>query len=236
MASPIPRYRLIGLLGLIGYLLTALGIILGVIPFTSILGLIGMIIAGTAWFVLGVDLRDNYYKALGVILITSTSILFTMIYIWTYTMVLQLTSDQHILTNEEEVLRNFMDQVLLLTAVFTLIIWPIEALHIVGHFKAERDLGIKLFKHSAIVRLLSLIFNMTSTLLLVQNIYSNKQEILKIIEEISRYAKTAIPERVILELTKIMGLPLTLALIASMTMVIASILSATSFNKLRRSI
>jgi len=234
MATTKPRYKLIGLLGLLGYLFAMLGIALGIIPYVAILGLAGVIVAGIAWIILGVDLKDNYYKVLGIILVASTIALFTMIYTWAYTIIIQIIMHQHVSTNKKEVFENLIDQMLLLAALISLIIWPTEVFHIVGHFKARRDLEIELFKYSAITRLIALIFNMISTLLLIQNMYTSKQEILKIIEDVSRSMGTAIPEEIMFKLAKIIGLPLVLAFIASIAMVIANTLSAVGFNKLRK--
>jgi len=233
MATIKPGYKLIGLLGLIGYLLAMLGIVLGIIPYIAVLGLAGVIIAGVAWIILGIDLKDNYYKVLGVVLVASTITLFATIYIWAYTMVVQVVIHKHVLTSKEEVLENLIDQVLLIAALISLITWPTEVLHIVGHFKANRDLEINLFKYSAITRLMTLVLNMSATLMLIQNMYTSKHEILKIMEEISMSMKTTISEEIIFKLAKIIGLPLILTFIASITMVIANTLSAISFNKLR---
>lgn len=233
MGKDKPRYELIAILGLLGYILAVVGVVGGIITYVATLGLAGVVIAGIAWMILGIDLEDRYYKIQGIILVASPVIVFIITYAWMYTLMYQriITPSPWI---EETVLETLIDQILLLVSVIALIAWVTEVFHIVGHFRAGRELEINLFKYSATTRLITLALNMTATLLLTQSTMEHKHELIKILQELTETEEPSmISEETILELARIMGPPLVLALLATITMIIANIISAVSFYKLK---
>ncbi len=224
----------VGLIGLVAYLLLAIGVVLSFIPYVGFIAFAGVILAGVAWIMLGVESRDKFFLVTGILLIAVIIVVYASAYVWAYNILGMIKDRPQAIANPEEFIANLIDQAATYVAVLALITWPMEAVHSIAHIRLGKLEGIGVLRFSGYTRIAILLLNIAASITLTQALLENKYEIARIISEYAR--KPVAGQELGLKLMTLIGkfsLPLTLGLLALILLIAANIMSAIGFNKIR---
>ena len=229
------RRSTIGLLGLIAYLLLAIGVILSIIPYIGFMAMVGMILAGVVWIMLGLEEKDKFYLIAGAMLVAVIVIVYASAYIWTYSLVNYVIQVAPEKKNSEELIASVLEQAVTYIAILALIIWPMEAVHSIAHIRLGKAEDIGVLKFSGYTRIIVLLLNIIAAITLTQALLDNKYEIARTIEELAKQNAIGQQElsQQLIPLISKFTLPLGLGLLALILSLTANIMSAIGFNKIR---
>ena len=227
------RRSTIGVLGLIAYLLLAIGVILSLIPYVGFIAMAGMILAGVVWIMLGLEEKDKFYLIAGAVLVAVIIIVYASAYIWFYSLMsyaIQVAPEK----SPEELIASVLEQAVTYVAVLALIIWPMEAVHSIAHIRLGKTEDIGVLKFSGYTRIAVLLLNIIAAITLTQAILDNKYEIARTLKELAKQnvSQQELSQQLIPLISKF-TLPLSLGLIALILSIAANIMSAIGFNKIR---
>ncbi len=237
-------------LGLIGYILLLIGSLLGLFVFGIIVGFIGWIIVGIAWFMLGGWSRASSLKIIGLILILApivavvAGIVGVFISISSATTVAVNTSSNVPNTSSIVNVSAFVNSLIVAIVVALEIYLVGEFFHIIAHYKAYKLLNVSTFKYAMftwsaafIARVVALVLIIHAIVRILPVIVTNSIGRSGIIfinnTSLANISNGVVPGRITTELLGTLGSALLAGIIGFILGIIASIISMLAFNSVK---
>ncbi len=232
-------------LGLIGYILLLIGSLLGFFVFGIIIGFIGWLIVGIAWFLLGGWARAPSFKIIGLVIILAPIVAVVAGIIGVALAVSAAVSIGNTSSPQGPLnITSFVNGLIVVIVVALEIYLVGEFFHVVAHYKAYKLLGSTTFKYAMLTWGAAFIARVIAIALIVQSIASILPVILTggagiLIGETGNNTSTVnittrvIPQELSTETLGILGSAMLAGIISFILGIIASIISMLAFNRIK---
>lgn len=132
----------------------------------SIIGIIGLLIAGIAWILLGKFRNDKLLICNGVLMITLvilSGVLMIYLFLTTFKYTTIEVKPENVI--ESGYLMNLVN-LIILSVLITSIFFTWYIIHIISHFRASSVTGVKMFKYAGITHILIIIVSVIFVILI----------------------------------------------------------------------
>ncbi len=231
-------------LGLIGYILLLVGSLLGLFVFGIIVGFIGWIIVGVAWFLLGGWARASSLKIIGLILILAPIIAIAAGIIGVFMAISSATLTVNASSTSIMDAQTFVNSLIVAIVVALEIYLVGEFFHIIAHYKAYKLLNISTFKYAMFTWSAAFIARVIALVLIIHAIAKILPAIIAgsigetgiaIVNNTSltNISSGVLPSEITTELLGMLGSALLAGIIGFILGIIASIISMLAFNSVK---
>ncbi len=231
-------------LGLVGYILLLVSSLLGFFVFGIIIGFIGWLIVGIAWFLLGGWARAPSFKIIGLILILAPIAAVVAGIIGVISVISSEITTANVSSPPSSLDVSPFINGLIFVIVIALEIYLVgEFFHIVAHYKAYKVLNISTFKYAMLTWGAAFIARVIALILIIQTIASILPVILTrdigaIAEEISNnttinVTSNVLPQELTTQILGALGSAMLAGIIGFILGIIASIISMLAFNGIK---
>lgn len=232
-------------LGLIGYILLLISSILSFFIFGIIIGFVGWLVVGVAWFLLGGWLRASSFKIIGLILILSPMIAIATGVIGVISVISSTITIGNASSPPSSLdTASFINNLIAIIVIALEIYLVGEFFHIVAHYKAYKLLKIPSFKYAMFTWVSAFIARVVALVLIIQAIAGILPAILaKDIEVIvggpgnntiiNNTSSGVLPQELGAQILETLGSAMLAGIIGFILGIIASIISMLAFNRIK---
>ena len=230
-------------LGVVGYILLLVGSLLGFFVFGIIIGFIGWLIVGIAWFLLGGWARAPSFKIIGLIIILAPIIAVVAGIIGVVFVISSVAANVNVSSPPSSLdISSFINGLIVVIVIALEIYLVGEFFHIVAHYKAYKLLRISTFKYAMFTWGAAFIARVIALILIIQTIASVLPVILTrdigtFVEGVNNttmnMGSMVLPQELTRDILGMLGSAMLAGIIGFILGIIASIISMSAFNGIK---